>query len=64
MTIESPTSIKGGTEVLIFLSNIAGLYEDVAVCPLTTASASITLKFTWSGKIIDTNYNYKLIRNK
>ena len=54
ITTLSPTSIKGGTEVLIPLSKVAGLYEEAAVCPLTTASASITFKFTCSGNIIAT----------
>ena len=46
--------MKGGTDVLIPLSRIAGLYDEAAVCPFTTASASITLKLTWAGRTIDT----------
>ena len=56
ITTLSPTCIKGGTDVFMFLSNKAGLYDDAAVWPFTTASDSITLKATWSGKIIATGF--------
>ena len=46
MITSSPISINGGTEVLIFLSNKAGLYDEAAVCPFTTASDSTTLNDT------------------
>ena len=36
--ILSPELINGGTVILIPFSNVAGLYEDEAVCPLIAAS--------------------------
>ena len=39
----SSIDINGGTEVLIPPVNKAGLYDDAAVCPFTTASVSSTL---------------------
>ena len=58
ITILSPTSINGGTDVLILCSRTAGLYEDVAVCLLTTDSVSITFSVTLKGNSIETVPHY------
>ena len=49
ITTKSSVEINGGTDVLIPPVNNAGLYEDAAVCPFTTASVSSTFKVTLSG---------------
>mgnify|MGYP003311919102 CR=1 FL=1 len=49
--ILSPVSICGGTSVFKLFSNNAGLYDDVAVWPLITASASITINLNVSSNL-------------
>ena len=51
--ILSSELINGGTIILIPFSNVAGLYEDEAVCPLIAASVVSIFNSTEEGKSTD-----------
>ena len=54
MTILSPSLMCAGTKILISFVVIAFLKDEDAVCPFTTASASLTSTIIVLGSLIPT----------